>query len=98
MQGTRCLLCGARLTPGEFMNACTGLVEAELGALEAICPHCQGRFEVLPEDGRINLGYCVRAGFQVAQSLVFEGLVVEWSETSRLLKVSAAQQNWLFHE
>ncbi len=98
MQATGCLLCGARLTPSEFLNACSERVDDAQGALEAICPFCQGRFEVLPANDRLDLGYSSAAGFQVAQSVAFAGLVVARSEDPPALVLSAAQQKWVFPE
>ena len=95
----RCLLCGARMSPPELVSACTELVNTELAVLGARCPHCQGYFEVLPVDGRLDLGYCAersRRCFDVAQSVPFDGLLVLRQESPPILVLTESDRRWEF--
>ena len=74
-----CPLCGARLTAPQLLDACSGLLDATLGVLEACCPFCQGHLEVRPVPGRVELGYLADAGtprFDMALSLPCPELAV----------------------
>ena len=95
----RCLLCGARMTPVDLVNACTGLTNATLGVLAACCPYCQGYFEILPRDGQLDLGYCANRSdslFDVAQSVPFDGLAVFHQQSQSMLVLLAPDQRWEF--
>lgn len=98
MQEHRCLLCGARLKAEAFLDACTGLLDVRLGVLEAICPYCQGGFEIRPATGRLDLGFRNGDEFQVAQSLPFEGLTLEFSMTPPRLSLTSPAKAWSFVE
>lgn len=92
-----CPLCGAKMTPMELLDACSELINAELGVLSAGCPYCQGALEIRPEDDRIDIGYCVGADdvrFDVVNSLPCAGLRVSRSAGGLALK--AAERNWTF--
>lgn len=87
------------MTPIDFVNACSGLANAELGALGAHCPYCQGYFEILPANGRLDLGYCAERSdlnFDVAQSLPFDRLEVSRTENPPSLILTAPDQRWVF--
>lgn len=71
-----CPLCGGQLTALDLLNACDELIDASLGILAARCPYCQGRLEIRPAAGRIEIGYIVGQRFDVAFSLDCVGLEV----------------------
>lgn len=96
MQEHRCLLCGARLKADAFLDACTEVLDARLGVLEAICPYCQGVFEIRPATERLDLGFRNGDEFQVAQSLSFEGLTLERSENPAGLRLMSPARTWSF--
>jgi len=92
-----CPLCGAKMTPTELLDACTDLVNADLGILSAHCPYCQGALEIRPEDGRIDIGYQVGVAvtrFDVVISLPYDGLLVSRSDTG--LELTAPERSWMF--
>ncbi|MDP1910369.1 MAG: hypothetical protein Q8K85_18880 [Hyphomicrobium sp.] len=98
---SNCPLCGAQLTAAELLDAGGELIDAELGVVETHCPHCQGYLEVLPANGRVDLGYRVGASgerFDVALSLPFEGFVVEHAQTPPRLVLTAPGRYWEFGE
>ena len=81
----------------ELLDACTDLVNAELGVLSARCPYCQGALEIRPVEDRIGIGYCVGAAgvhFDVVISLPYAGLRVSRSAGGMVLK--ASERNWTF--
>lgn len=93
-----CPLCGARLEAAALLDACSGLLDADLGVLAARCPACQGYLEVRPVEGRLDIGYLSGAGagqrFEVALSLLAEGLAVE--AAGDVLRVALAGRHWAF--
>ncbi|MBK1681912.1 hypothetical protein [Rhodocyclus tenuis] len=89
------------MTPNNIIDACNELVDADLGVLGARCPHCQGYFEIQPENGQLKLGYCAgkaTASFEVAHSLTFAGLEVVRQESPPALLLSAGELRWQFEE
>jgi hypothetical protein len=96
-----CPLCGGKLTALDLLNACDELADADLGVLSARCPHCQGRLEIRPAAGQIDIGYIVGANqprFDVAFSIDCAGLEIVASEESASLSLRAAEQRWEFRE
>lgn len=96
-----CPLCGATMTPKNIVDACHELVDAGLGVLGARCPHCQGYFEIQPENGWLKLGYCTgtaTASFEVAHALAFPDLTVSCEENPPALLLSAGELHWRFVE
>lgn len=96
-----CPLCGADMSPQDVVDACYELVDAELGVLGARCPHCQGYFEIQPENGQLRIGYCVgkaAASFEVAHSLAFAGLEVAREDNPPALLLSVGELRWRFAE
>jgi len=96
-----CPLCGADMSPQDVVDACCELVDAELGVLGVRCPHCQGYFEIQPENGQLRIGYCVGkavASFEVAHSLPFAGLAVAREENPLALLLSVGELRWRFAE
>jgi len=92
-----CPLCGAKMTPTELLDACSELVNAELGVLSARCPYCQGALEIRPVDDRVDIGYCVGADdvrFDVVISLLCAELRV--SRSAGGLALNTAERNWTF--
>jgi hypothetical protein len=73
----RCPLCGAHLIALELLDAGEELIDAELGVVAAHCPHCQGKLELLPAAGQLDVGYLNKTGsFDTVLSLACAGLVV----------------------
>lgn len=96
-----CPLCGARMTPMDLLDACTGLIDADLGVLEAQCPHCQGNLEIRPADAEIDIGYCVggtETHFETALVLPYPGLNVQRAADGSALVLSAPEREWTFAE
>jgi hypothetical protein len=94
-----CPLCGAVLTAAELLDAGTELIEPRLGVIETRCPHCQGYLEVMPAQGRVDLGYLVgpdKEAFEVARSLNLEGLTVERGAAPPRLTLTANGTSWEF--
>lgn len=89
-----CPLCGAKLPPAAWLDACTELVDADLGVLAARCPACQGRLEIRPKAGCLELGYCNANGrdFDIALTLDFPDLTVD--RNAETLSASADGRNW----
>ena len=96
-----CPLCGGKLTALDLLNACDELADGHLGVLSARCPHCQGRLEIRPSAGQIDIGYIVGANqprFDVAFSLDCEGLAIIASEEPDCLCLRTPEQHWEFRE
>lgn len=96
-----CPLCGGNLTALDLLNACDELVDADLGILAARCPHCQGRLEIRPTAGQIDIGYVVgveMSRFDVAFSLPLDGLEVVAGGADGSLSLCTSDQNWDFRE
>ncbi len=96
-----CPLCGGKLTALDLLNACFELSDAELGVLAARCPHCQGLLEIRPGAGQLDVGYVVGKGqprFDVAFTLVCEGLEIMASDEAGCLQLSTPAKNWTFRE
>ena len=84
-----------------LLDACSELVDAELGVLASRCPHCQGYLEVLPTTDRIDIGYLTGAStrrFDVAFFLPYAGLTFERSADPPFLQLEAADRRWEFRE
>lgn len=88
-----CPLCGGQLTALDLLNACDELVDAGLGILAARCPHCQGRLEIRPAAGRIEIGYIVGQRFDVAFSLDCAGLEVLADAGDGSLRLRTAEKS-----
>jgi hypothetical protein len=87
---SRCPLCGAHLTAGELLDAAEELLDGALGVIAGHCPHCQGKLELLPSAGRLDVGYLNKAGrFDTVLSLPCAGLVVARVVGSDVLTVQA---------
>ncbi|MEI7957333.1 MAG: hypothetical protein WCJ66_19385 [Verrucomicrobiota bacterium] len=96
---SNCPLCGARLTAAELLDAGSELIDPRLGVVETHCPHCQGYLELMPAQGRVDIGYLVGAAnerFDPALSLPFEGLMVERVENPPRLMLTAQGRSWEF--
>ena len=96
---SNCPLCGARLTPAELLDAGTELIDPQLGVVETRCPHCQGYLEVIPVQGRVDVGYLVGSGkerFDTVLSLSFDGLEVDRAQVPPCLRLAAAGASWEF--
>ena len=94
-----CPLCGANMGAVDLLNACTEFVDFELGVLSGRCPHCQGYLEVLPTDGRVDIGYTVGTDsirFDAAVSLPCAGLVLERSESPPGMVLKDSGRRWEF--
>ena len=95
-----CPLCGATVTPPEWIRACSELVHPDFGVLSACCPYCQGEIELRACTGRVELGYFsaeIPPRFQVALSLPYDGLVVEASAATRSLVLVSPHGRWVFN-
>lgn len=97
---SKCPLCGATLTATEILDACGELIDPILGVVETHCPHCQGKLEVMPANGRVDLGFLIgdKERFDVALSLPFDGLAVEKLNGPPRLKLTAPGRSWEFSE
>lgn len=99
-----CPLCGAKVSATEWLDACDELIDAELGVLSVRCPHCQGRLELAPAAGRVELGYIAGGAggtqprFDVALSIPSEGLTVERLEAPPGLRLALAGHEWEFND
>jgi len=88
-----CPLCGGQLTALDLLNACDELADASLGILSARCPYCQGRLEIRPAAGRIEIGYIVGNRFDVAFSLDCVGLDVLADADAGSLRLRTAEKS-----
>ena len=97
---SKCPLCGATLTPTEILDACGEIIDPVLGVVETHCPHCQGRLEAKPSNGRVDLGFLIgdKERFDVALALPFGGLAVEKLKSPPCIKLTAAGRSWEFRE
>jgi len=93
-----CPLCGGQLTALDLLNACDELADASLGILAARCPYCQGRLEIRPAAGRIEIGYIVGQRFDVAFSLDCGGLEVLADAGDGSLRLRMQDKGWEFRE
>jgi len=93
-----CPLCGGQLTALDLLNACDELADASLGILAARCPYCQGRLEIRPAAGRIEIGYIVGQRFDVAFSLDCAGLEVLADAGDGSLRLRMPEKGWEFRE
>ena len=96
---SNCPLCGAQLSAIELLDACVELVDAQLGVLDAHCPHCQGQLQVMPAAGRVDIGYLCGPEpqrFERALSLPCPGLEVEQREDLLRLLLKAPRRSWVF--
>lgn len=93
-----CPLCGGQLTALDLLNACDELADASLGILAARCPHCQGRLEIRPAAGHIEIGYIVGQRFDVAFSLDCAGLEVLADAGDGSLRLRMQEKGWEFRE
>ncbi len=91
-----CPLCGGQLSARDLLNACDELADASLGILAARCPHCQGRLEIRPAAGCIEIGYIVGSRFDVAFSIDCVGLEVLAGDGS--LRLRMQEKEWAFRE
>ncbi len=97
---SKCPLCGATLTPTEILDACGDLIDPVLGVVETHCPHCQGRLEARPANGRVDLGFLIggNARFDVALAMPFDALKLEPPNGTPCLKLTAPGRSWEFRE
>lgn len=96
---SNCPLCGARITPCEWLAAAEALLDPELGVLLAHCPRCQGTVEIRPVDDRLELGYRQpgdRPRFDVAMRIEYPELRVEASGDTGRLVLDSADGHWEF--
>jgi len=91
-----CPLCGAKIPPSAWLDACDELVDSEGGILAARCPACQGRLEVLPQAGRLQLGFRNGARFESALDIDYPGLAVTLSDGRLCLRADGRE--WTFVE
>lgn len=89
-----CPLCGARLAPTQVLDACEEFADAAQCVLDCHCPYCQGHFEVMPAEGRLDLGYLQHGRFDIALSLPCEGLVALTDGSS--LRIRVGERVWKF--
>lgn len=98
---SKCPLCGAKLTAAELLDTGTELIDPRLGVVEAHCPHCQGRLEMIPAAGRVDIGYLIgpnKERFDVALTFPLEGLEVCNTDDPHCLTLAAPQRSWAFRE
>jgi hypothetical protein len=98
---SQCPLCGAAMTPADLIEACSGLLNLELGVLTARCPHCQGHFEIQPGEDQIAVGYSAGVEtprFDVAYIQPSPGLRVERLGAQQGLTLTYADRTWVFSE
>ena len=97
---SKCPLCGATLTPSESLDACGEIIDPVHGGVETHCPHCQGRLEAMPIDGRVDLGFLIgdKERFDVALALPFAELKVERQSGPPRIKLTAPGRSWEFAE
>jgi hypothetical protein len=91
-----CPLCGAKLPPSAWLDACDELLDSAEGILAARCPACQGRLEILAQPGSLQLGFHNGKNFSAALSLDYPGLQVEI--TDGRLHLRAEEREWDFVE
>jgi len=91
-----CPLCGAKLTPTQVLDACEEISDEHLGVLDCHCPFCQGHFEVLPGEGRVEIGYVRSARFDGVVVLPAEGLAVLRDTATGGLRIRLAGRTWKF--
>ena len=92
-----CPLCGGKLTALDLLNACDELIDADLGVLSARCPYCQGRLEIRPAAGQIDIGYIVGSElprFDVAFSLDCAGLEIIAGGEADCLHLRTPTRHW----
>jgi hypothetical protein len=97
----RCPLCGAHLTASQVLDAASELIDVRLGVLASQCPHCQGRLELRPLAGAVELGYLfgtATARFEVALALPCDGLEIHRDEENGTLRLVAPGREWSFAE
>lgn len=98
----RCPLCGARITATHLLDTCSGIHDLELGVLACTCPHCQGRLEIRPVPGELELGYIFGKSeprFDVAGALALEGLSAErGGPDGETILVRTPSRVWEFRE
>lgn len=97
---SKCPLCGATLTALEILDAGGDLIDPVHGVVETHCPHCQGRLEAMPANGRVDLGFLIgdKEHFEVALALPFEGLAVENPGGPPCIVLTAPGRSWAFRE
>ena len=97
---SKCPLCGATLTPTEILDACGEIIDPVLGVVETHCPHCQGRLEAMPSNGRVDLGFLIgdKERFDVALAMPLADLKVERPNGPPCIKLTAAGRVWEFRE
>jgi hypothetical protein len=99
-----CPLCGGQLSARDLLNACDELADAGLGIIAARCPHCphcphcQGRLEIRPTAGHLEIGYIVGQRFDVAFSLDCVGLEVLADAGDGGLRLRMQEKGWEFRE
>lgn len=89
------------MSVADLLDAGTELIDTRLGVLAARCPHCQGNLELLPADGRVDIGYIVGTAdrrFDIAVSLPYDGLHVERQEHPARMILTNASRRWEFQE
>lgn len=93
---SKCPLCGATLTATEILDTCGEIIDPVHGVVETHCPHCQGRLEARPADGRIDLGFLIgdRERFDVALTLPCADLKVERQSTPPRITLTATGRSW----
>jgi hypothetical protein len=94
-------LCGGKLTALDLLDACDELVDTALGILSARCPYCQGRLEIRPAAGQIEVGYIVgveQPRFDVAYSLDCAGLEKVAGDEAGCLRLRTPERRWAFRE
>lgn len=97
---SKCPLCGATLTPTEILDACGEIIDPRLGVVETHCPHCQGRLEAMPANGRVDLGFLIgdNERFDVALAMPCAGLTVERTDSPPCIKLTVPGRSWEFTE
>lgn len=91
-----CPLCGAKLRPSSWLDACDELLDSEHGILATRCPACQGRLELLPQVDSLQLGYRNGSRFEAALTLDYPGLQIEAGGDRLCLR--AEGREWFFVE
>jgi hypothetical protein len=96
-----CPLCGAKLTPGELLDACGELLSPELGVLAARCPHCQGYIEVRPTPGSLLIGYLKDGATPIFETLITlpcADLEIRLNAAPARLTATLSGRSWAFTE
>lgn len=101
MKPSRCPLCGATLDGVGLLDTCSEIHDEALGVLAGSCPHCQGRLEVKPGAGRLEVGYVVggpgAARFDTVLVLEVGDLrVVGAGDDPASLELAAGERRWVF--